>query len=102
MTSSTCTGQDTGNLPRARISNSRFGDYYICKIEPFEYKYKHVCDDKYSNMTSIKRHTRYYSISLYLAQVRYTTNLAVPCDSHCEITVTTECKQAKHWHIAYF
>jgi hypothetical protein len=24
---------------------------------------------------------RYYSISLYLAQVRYTTNLAVPCDS---------------------
>jgi len=39
----------------------------------------------YSNMTSIKRHTRYYSISLYLAQVRYTTNLAVPCDSRCEI-----------------
>jgi hypothetical protein len=34
-----------------------------------------------SNITSIKRHTWYYSISLYLAQVRYTTNLAVPCDS---------------------
>ena len=31
--------QDNGYLPRARISNSRFGDYYICKIEPFEYKY---------------------------------------------------------------
>jgi hypothetical protein len=28
-----------------------------------------ACVKKYSNMTSIKRHTRYYSISLYLAQV---------------------------------
>ena len=56
----------------------------------------------YSNMTSIKRHTRYYSTTLYLAQVQYTTNLAVPCDSRCEITVTTECKQTKHRHIAYF
>ena len=56
----------------------------------------------HSNMTSIKRHTRFYSISLYLAQVRYTTNLAVPCDSRCEITVTTECKQTKHRHITYF
>ena len=55
-----------------------------------------------SNMTSIKRHTRYYSITLYLVQVRYTTNLAGPCDSRCEITVTTECKQTKHRHIAYF
>ena len=39
LTSSTRTGQDNDNLHRARISNSRFGDYYICKIEPFEYKY---------------------------------------------------------------
>ena len=55
-----------------------------------------------SNMTSIKRHTPQYSTTLYLAQVWYTTNLAVPCDSRCEITVTTECKQTKHRHIAYF
>ena len=53
------------------------------------------------NMTSIKRHTRYYSITLYLAQVQCTTNMAVPCDSRCEITVTTECKQTKHRHITY-
>ena len=39
-----------------------------------------------SNMTSIKRHTGYYSTTLYLAQVQYTTNLAVSCDSRCEIT----------------
>ena len=53
-------------------------------------------------MTSIKRHTRYYSSTLYLAQVQYTTNLADPCDFRCENTVTTECKQTKHRHIAYF
>jgi hypothetical protein len=34
--------------------------------------------------------------------VQYTTNLAVPYDSRSEITVTTECKQTKHRHIAYF
>jgi hypothetical protein len=52
--------------------------------------------------TYLKRHTRYYSITLYLAQVQYTINLAVPCVSRCEITMTTECKQTKHWHIAYY
>jgi hypothetical protein len=45
--------------------------------------------------------TRYYSISLYWAQVRHTTNLVVPCDSRCEITVTAQCKQTKRRHIAY-
>ena len=39
MTSLTRTGQDNGYMPRARISNSHFGGYYICKIEPFKYKY---------------------------------------------------------------
>jgi hypothetical protein len=48
-------------------------------------------------MTSIKRHTRYYSTTLYLAQVLYTTNLAVPCDSHCEITMTTELRFCEHF-----
>jgi hypothetical protein len=31
----------------------------------------------YYNMTSIKRHTRWYSTTLCLAQVQYTTNLQV-------------------------
>ena len=50
----------------------------------------------YSNMTSIKRHTRYYSTTLCLAQVQCTTNLAVPCDSRCAITVTTKCKREQN------
>jgi hypothetical protein len=54
------------------------------------WKYEIIAYIHDSNMTSIKRHTRYYSITL--SQVRYTTIMAVPCDSRCEITVTTECK----------
>ena len=53
-------------------------------------------------MTSINQHTRYYSTTPNLAQMQYTTNLTAPCDPRCEITVTTECKQTKHRHIAYF
>ena len=71
---------------------------FVHPIRPYPFEVIKI----HSNMTSIKRHTRYYSITLLLAQVRYTTNLAVPCDPRCEITVTTECKQTKHRHITYF
>jgi hypothetical protein len=71
---------------------------FVHRIRPYPFEVIKI----HSNMTSIKRHKRYYSITLLLAQVRYTTNLAVPCDPRCEITVTTECKQTKHRHITYF
>jgi hypothetical protein len=89
------------------IWDYRIVEYYrVCRfidvvLESFFYKRKEksqISEKKLCiwtiNYDSLNKNT----ISLK----QYTTNLAVPCDSHCEITVTTECKQTKHRHITYF